>query len=62
MYVEKILMDNTSFLMPGIPVSDGMLPEIKEKLGEVDGIPALITDLKVHDWEPWTKLQTAMAG
>ena len=62
LYVEKILMDNTSFLMPGIPVSDGMLPEIKEKLGEVDGIPALITDLKVHDWEPWTKLQTAMAG
>ena len=35
---------------------DGTLPEIKEELGEVDGIPALITDLKVDDWEPWTKL------
>lgn len=56
LYVEKILMGNTSFLMPGIPVSDGMLPEIKQELGEVDGMPAMITDLKVHDWEPWTKL------
>ena len=56
LYVEKILMENTSFLMPGIPVSDGMLPEIKEELGEVDGMPALITDLTAHDWEPWTKL------
>lgn len=56
LYVEKVLMENTSFLMPGIPVSDGMLPEIKEELGEVDGMPALITDLKAHDWEPWTKL------
>ena len=26
------------------------------QLGEVDGVPALITDLKAHDWEPWTKL------
>ena len=55
-YVEKVLMENTSFLMPGIPVSDGTLPEIKEELGEIDGKPALITDLKPHDWEPWTKL------
>ena len=46
----------TSFLMPGIPVSDGTLPEIKQKLGKVDGIPALITDLKANDCEPWTKL------
>lgn len=55
-YVEKVLMENTSFLMPGIPVSDGTLQEIKEELGEIDGMPALITDLKPHDWEPWTKL------
>lgn len=55
-YVEKVLMENTSFLMPGIPVSDGTLPEIKEELGEIDGMPALITDLKPHDWETWTKL------
>ena len=56
LYVEKILMENTSFLMPGIPVSDGNLPKIKEELGVVDGMPALITNLKPHDWEPWTKL------
>jgi len=56
LYVEKGLMENTSFLMPGIPVSDGMLPEIKENLGEVDGMPALMTDLKAHDREPWAKL------
>ena len=55
-YVEKVWMDGASFLMPGIPVSDGTLPEIKQELGEVDGKPALITDLKAHDWESWTKL------
>ena len=55
-YVEKVLMEQTSFLMPGIPVSDGTLPTIKQELGEIDGIPALITDLKAHDWESWTEL------
>ena len=55
-YVEKVWMDGASFLMPGIPVSDGTLPEIKQELGEIDGMPALITNLKAHDWEPWTKL------
>ena len=55
-YVEKVLMERASFLMPGIPVSDGTLPEIKQQLGEVDGVPALITDLKAHDWKPLTKL------
>ena len=54
-YIEKGL-ERVSFLMPGIPVSDGRLPEIKQHLGETDGTPALITDLKAHDWEPWTKL------
>ena len=42
-------MNQSSFLMPGIPVSDGVLPIIKQELGEVDGRPALITDLKVSD-------------
>ena len=46
LYVEKILMENTSFLMPGIPISDGTLPTVQHQLGEVDGTPALITDLK----------------
>ena len=52
LYVRKVLMDQSSFLMPGIPMSDGTLPEIKQQLDEVDGTPALITDLKVHGWEP----------
>lgn len=37
-----------SLLMPGIPVSDGTLQPIQQTLGEVDGIPALITDRKVN--------------
>jgi hypothetical protein len=44
-YVERIQMGNASFLMPGIPVSDGTLPAIQQELGEVDGTPALLTDL-----------------
>ena len=44
-YVERILMDQASFLMPGIPVSDGTLPTLHQKLGEVNGVPALMTDL-----------------
>ena len=45
-YVERILMDHASFLMPGIPVSDGTLPALQQQLGEVNGTPALITDLQ----------------
>ena len=55
-YVEKIQMEDSSFLMPGIPVSDGKLPTISERLGEVDGATALITDLKVDAKMPGTKL------
>lgn len=55
-YVEKILMDKASFLMPGIPVSDGTLPAVSEQLGEVDGVPALVTDLKADAWMSGTKL------
>ena len=44
-FVEK-LIDQASFLMPGIPVSDGTLPTVQQQLGEVDGTPALITDLQ----------------
>ena len=43
------IMNQASFLMPGIPVSDGRLPVVKQELGEVDGVPALITDLKTRD-------------
>ena len=49
-FVTKTLMDQSSFLMPGIPMSDGILPTVKQELGEVDGKPALITDLKKSDW------------
>ena len=48
-FVTKTLMDQSSFLMPGIPMSDGILPTVKQELGEVDGKPALITDLKKSD-------------
>ena len=40
------LMSHASFLMPDIPVSDGVLPVVKQELGEVDDKPALITNLK----------------
>ena len=39
-------MHSLSFLMPGIPVSDGTLPEVKQHLGEVGGKAALITDIR----------------
>ncbi len=38
-----------SLLMPGLPVSDGQLPHIKQHLGEVAGKAALITNLKATD-------------
>ena len=56
-FVTKTLMDQSSFLMPGIPVSDGVLPMINLELGEVDGRPALITDLKVSDRMHHAKLR-----
>ena len=55
-YVEKIFMKEASFLMPGIPVSDGTLQEIKQHLGEVDGAPALITDLQLETRKPFSEL------
>lgn len=51
LYVEKVLMEQTSFLIPGIPVSDGSLPEVRQELGEVDGMPALITGLEGKDYD-----------
>ena len=49
-YVERLLMDQASFLMPGIPVSDGTLPTVQQQLGEVDGTPALKTDLQYGEY------------
>ena len=54
-YVERVLMDQASFLMPGIPVSDGTLPTVKQELGEVDDTSALITDFKASEWLHYEK-------
>ncbi len=51
-YVERLRMDQASFLMPGIPVSDGVLPAIQLKLGEVNGMPALLTDIEAGERHP----------
>lgn len=42
-------LDGASFLMPEMPMSDGSLTPIKQQLGSVDGIAALLTDLKPSD-------------
>ena len=56
------IMNQASFLMPGIPMSDGILPTVKQELGEVNGVPALLTDLKESDRTHHAKLRlyTAM--
>lgn len=46
-FVDK-RMSYVSFLMPGIPVSDGTLPPVKQWLGEVNGKAALVTDLNPY--------------
>lgn len=53
-----------SLLMPGIPVSDGIMPTIKQHLGEVNGKPALITNREVSDIFPYEAflLYTAEQG
>lgn len=50
-YVEKNQMTEASFLMPGIPVSNGKLPTVGQQLGEVGGTPALLTDLTTDSWQ-----------
>ena len=48
-YVPKGVQEKASFLMPGIPVSDGTLPALQLQLDEVNGIPALLTDIKTDE-------------
>lgn len=48
-------LKDASLLMPDIPVSDGTLKPIKQQLGEVDDIPALITDIKANNPQPFEK-------
>ena len=49
-------MKGASLLMPDIPVSDGTLPPIKLQLGEVNGTPALLTNLQPDDLRHPAKL------
>lgn len=57
-FVDKNMADHkASFLMPDIPVSEGKLLTVKEHLGEVDGIAALITNLKKKDLRPSVELR-----
>jgi hypothetical protein len=54
---DEGIMNQSSFLMPGIPMSDGILPTVKQELGEVNGVPALLTDLKEGDRTRHAKLR-----
>jgi len=49
-YVMNGDTKKASFVMPGIPVSDGTLPTATQWLGEVDGVPALLTDFPEKQW------------
>lgn len=42
-------MANATLLLPGMPVSDGVLPVVEQWLGEVDGTAALLTSLTLDD-------------
>ena len=48
-YVPK-KKNQASFLMPGIPISNGTLQTGNVRLGEVDGVAALITGLDAVEW------------
>ena len=50
-----------SLLMPGIPVSEGSLTSIKQKLSTVDGKPALVTNLKKAELEKGESLTLFVA-
>lgn len=60
-YVPRGGINEATFLMPGIPVSDGTRLVINQQLGEVDGVPALLTNLTESDRTPNTtfRLYTA---
>lgn len=46
---DRDASNNASLLMPDIPVSEGTMLSVKQYLGEVDGVSALITNLKKSD-------------
>ena len=37
---------NATLLLPGMPVSDGTLPTVKQSLGRADGVAALVTEMR----------------
>ena len=45
-------MSGAMLLLPGMPVSDGVLPVVEQWLGEVDGTAALLTSLTAADLRP----------
>ena len=49
-------MNQASFLMPGIPISNGTLQTENVRLGEVDGVAALITGLNAVEWPRYERL------
>lgn len=49
-------LDGATLLLPGMPVSEGVLPVIGQRLGLVDGTAALITDLTHNQFRPTDKL------
>ena len=54
---DREASDNASLLMPDIPVSEGTMLSVKQYLGEVDGVAALITNLKKSNIRQGTELQ-----
>lgn len=49
-------LSDATLLLPGMPVSEGVLPVIGQQLGLVDGTAALITDLTRNQLRPTDKL------
>ena len=49
-------LSEATLLLPGMPVSEGVLPVIEQRLGEVNGTAALITDLTRAKLHPTDKL------
>ena len=50
-------LSEATLLLPGMPVSDGVLPVVEQRLGEVDGSPALLTSLAKDDLRRGDKLR-----
>ena len=49
-------LDGATILLPDMPLSEGPLPTVKQHLGEMDGVPALITNLSRSSLQRGDKL------